>query len=423
MRVKLLVLFLLFFSISCQRKNIKLPEDAMRISGSRPNIEDDLSYKSLRWAIHKNAKFLLREYKKEELQFGNRLVSKNKYAIELFKLLKRTRGKDFKYFKNDIESNFEFFEVYGGVNRKDDWSDVLVTSYFEPVLSGSLKRTKKYNYPLYEKPKDLVFVDLSEYLEKLPQLDKFKSFAEKEEIDIKVLRGRIENTDTVPKITPYFSRNEIRSNHREMLKNTKVIAWVEPIEAFFLQIQGSGTIRFSKKNKIRVGYAGQNGHPYEAIGKYLLDVIPKEEMSLQKIESHLKTLTDEELHQILDKNPSYVFFQKLNSAPITYMGAEVINGRTIATDFRLFPKGALAFLSYEKPIFENKQSTEPTSWQPSSRFVIDQDTGGAIRGAGRVDLFWGSGPRAKQAAGVMKNPGHLYYLFPKNVEFKTVENN
>jgi membrane-bound lytic murein transglycosylase A len=108
-----------------------------------------------------------------------------------------------------------------------------------------------------------------------------------------------------------------------------------------------------------------------------------------------------------------VFFRPLERHGVTALGTEVVAGRTIATDTSFFPKGALAFLQFEKPVFNSPGDTEPASWLPTSRFVLDQDTGGAIRGPHRVDLFWGRGPEAKQAAGVMKNKGRLVYFVPK----------
>ena len=147
---------------------------------------------------------------------------------------------------------------------------------------------------------------------------------------------------------------------------------------------------------------------------FLLDKIPKEKMSQQAIESHLRSLPDQEARELLNKNPSYVFFRPLCTAGLTYFGTEVVPGRTIATDPVYFPKGALAFLEFEKPRFEKSSSVEPAEFIKASRFVLDQDTGGAIRGPGRVDLFWGRGADAKQSAGVIRGKGHLFYFVPRS---------
>src|SRR5690606_6704572 len=167
------------------------------------------------------------------------------------------------------------------------------------------------------------------------------------------------------------------------------------------------------KKQLRVGYVGQNGHSYEPIGRYLWDVIPKEQMSLQKIERHLRSLTSEQRQELFNKNPSYVFFRELDQEAVTFMGSPVVPGRTIATDHGFFPKGSLALLQFERPHFNSPEDEEPASWQPVTRVVFDQDTGGAIRGPHRVDLFWGAGPEAKQASGVMKQKGRLVYFVPR----------
>ena len=228
-----------------------------------------------------------------------------------------------------------------------------------------------------------------------------------------VLRGRLlpAEKEGIPKVSAYPNRAVIYE--QGLAKQAKVLAWVDPIDAFFLEIQGSGVVRLKNSKEIKVGYAGQNGHPYVAIGKHLLEIIPRERLTSHSIESHLRSLPIEEARKIMQLNPSYVFFQPLQTSGITFLGTEVAPGRTIATDQSLFPKGTLAFLEFEKPTFSSASDVVAASWQPASRFVLDQDTGGAIRGPHRVDLFWGRGSEAKQAAGVMKNKGRLVYFVPR----------
>src|SRR5262249_7518340 len=132
------------------------------------------------------------------------------------------------------------------------------------------------------------------------------------------------------------------------------LAWLNPIDAFFLHIQGSGVVEFGKK-RIRVGYAAQNGSPYIPIGKTLTDVIPLEQMSLQRLPRYLATLPPEKQQEIFNRNPSYVFFQKLKEESLTYSGAAVTPGRTIASDPLFFPKGLLAFLEIEEPHFPDPE--------------------------------------------------------------------
>jgi membrane-bound lytic murein transglycosylase A len=212
---------------------------------------------------------------------------------------------------------------------------------------------------------------------------------------------------------PYYTREEIENEQILEGKNLE-LAWVDPIDAFFLHVQGSGTVRFEDDEELRLGYAAKNGYPFDAISKYLLDVIPREKMSMQAIDGYLRRLPEDEMRKILNKNPSYIFFQKLEGKPVTSLGAEVVDGRTIATDQDFFPKGALAYMEFPKPVFADGTSIEPVRWELTSRFVLDQDTGSAIRGPYRVDLYWGSGKEVARYAGVMKEMGRLYYMVPKN---------
>ena len=330
---------------------------------------------------------------KDPLQFGKRTIPKNEYLLALEELLNNeTEGKE--NLENLVLKKFDFYEVYG----QDQFSEVMVTGYYEPIVKGSTRETSLYSQALFATPEDLVTIDLKKFSlkfenQKLPQLV-----------------GQL----TDKSIKPYITRKEIDSDKKLAGKKLELF-WVTPIDAFFIQIQGSGVIELEDGKRVRVGYDAQNGHPYQAIGKFLTHVIPMNEMSMQKIRQYLELLSKEEQQKIFNYNPSYVFFKKLDSLALTYAGMEVSPGRTIATDKEFFPKGALAFLDVEEPIFEGPNSIEPKDWIPKPRLVFDQDTGGAIKGGGRVDLYIGSGEEAHQIAGVMRHPGKLYYLVPKKV--------
>jgi membrane-bound lytic murein transglycosylase A len=189
--------------------------------------------------------------------------------------------------------------------------------------------------------------------------------------------------------------------------------WVDPIDGYFLQVQGSGRIRLPKGDELRVGYSERNGQKYESIGKFLAGKIPSGKVTMQTIEAYLRSAPPEEARKLMYNNPSYVFFRRLDENAITTMGVPAESGRTIATDPRYFAKGLLGFISSTKPEFDSASAIEPVRWSEFSRFVLDEDTGGAITGGGRVDMFWGSGAEAGQTAGVMKQKGKLYYLAPK----------
>ena len=214
-------------------------------------------------------------------------------------------------------------------------------------------------------------------------------------------------------MVPYYSREEIDGENSPLQNKQLEWCFVRPVDAFFLQIQGSGVVTIPGQKPLKLGYAGQNGHPYHSIGKELLDIIPLEKMNLFRIESYLKTLSPREQQALFNKNPSYVFFQKSKDNAITHTGIPATAGRTIATDPRYFPKGALALLAFNRPIFSSLEEVDPVSWDSVAHLVFDQDVGGAIKGGGRVDLFAGRGEQAKRYAGVFRQEGQLFYLAPK----------
>jgi membrane-bound lytic murein transglycosylase A len=188
------------------------------------------------------------------------------------------------------------------------------------------------------------------------------------------------------------------------------IAWVEnPIDVFFLHIQGSGLIRLPDGRQLTVGYAAQNGWPYRSIGRLLIDngKIPKEEMSMQSLRRYLSE-NPRERDEIFAYNESYVFFRVLESGPLGSLEVPVTAGRSIATDARLFPKGALAWIQTEVPVIDS--TGRLTGWRPIARFVLNQDTGGAIRGLQRADLYFGAGQEPAGLAGYMNRPGRIFFL-------------
>jgi len=410
------------FITSCtqvvKREGLSSKSSAMRVVSDIDALKliDDMGMQGMAEALKANIQHL-KTKPNHKLQFADIIVSSFDYVESLEKLLNVLLNEPAN-FNSYLASHFDMYEVYG----KNNWGEAFITSYYAPEIKGSQKKTKQFSQALYSLPDDMVIVRLDEFGKAFGESLGKRFCVDKKNCNIKsdklgILRARIVQKKGQPsEITPYFSRKEIDQDKVKV--PAKILAWVEPIESFFLQIQGSGTVVLPGNKKIKVGYAGQNGHGYEAIGKYLFDVIPREKMSLQTIEAHLKTLSDNDLQNLLNKNPSYVFFKENESKPFTYFGIETIDGRTIATDKRYFPKGSLGFLQFEKPVFPGPEATVPSSWQPASRFVFDHDTGGAIKGGGRLDLFWGSGAAAKQAAGVMKQMGKLYYFKPKAINAK-----
>lgn len=387
----LMYLFFAFYFISCARSPLTNKRKSMRITSPPPALYDSLDGESFFVSLKKHIEGMKKsKIVSDPMLFGEKSIPKNSYIAALEEILTRFEDKAWPQW---IVEHFDFYEVYG----KEKWGEILATGYYEPEVKGSNVKTEIFSQPLYKLPPDLVTINLKKFSTKFLPNEK-----------LGVLYGRIENQ----KVLPYFERESIDSSY--LLKNKNLeLAWVSPLDAFFIQIQGTGLVDFSNGQKKRFGYTGENGHPYIPIGKFLTDFIPLEEMSMQKIKAYLEKLPLEEQQKILNKNPSYVFFKELESKPLTYSGIEVTPGRTIATDRHFFPKGALAFLEIEEPLFEPPTDVTPKEWIKKPRFVFDEDTGGAISGGGRVDLYFGEGSEASQKAGVMKRNGSLFYLVPK----------
>ncbi len=394
-RFSYLALWLVCLLAACTRPPLKEAKRALRPVAA-PRLADDLGVGLLGANLEEHSAFLAQLPPESVLRFAERTIPLKDYRQGLDYLIELAKsGLSEDEFYRKVEESFEFYEVYGG----DRWGEVRLTSYYEAQLEGSATKTEAFSTPLLSRPDDLIEVAASKYDDRLN--------------DVGTLRGRlIKDKDRKRDVLmPYYTRAEIDAG---ALKAKKLeLCWVNPIDAFFMQIQGSGTVQLPNEKMLRLGYSDQNGHQYHSIGRFLKDIIPLEKMSMFTIESHLRSLPAAKVKTILDKNPSYVFFRQLEGPPITSMGNRVFAGRTIATDTRYFPKGALGFMRFKKPVFDSPEALEPTEWEESARFVFDQDTGGAIRGGGRVDLFWGSGPEAKRYAGFLKDKARLYYLAPR----------
>jgi len=283
-----------------------------------------------------------------------------------------------------FESGFTPYKVFN-----PDGSDTgLVTGYYEPLLRGSRKRGGPYQTPLYKAPDDLLTIDLASLY---PELKNMR------------LRGRVVGN----KVVPYFSRAELLQSGA---LSGKELVWVDdPVEAFFLQVQGSGRVILDgSQETIRLAYADQNGYPYKSIGRYLVD---KGEMTLSQASAQgIKAwviANPSRQNELLNANPSYIFFKEEkvgdpSKGPNGAMGLPLTGQRSIAVDRQHIPLGAPVFLA----------TTQPNSDAPLQRLVLAQDTGGAIRGAVRADYFWGFGNEAGEKAGAMKQRGMMWVLLP-----------
>lgn len=277
------------------------------------------------------------------------------------------------------------FDAYAIV-APDGLAEGQVTGYYEPVIEGSRERSARYPRAVFGLPQDLVVVDLAG---QYPELRGMR------------LRGRLNGR----RLEPYYTRGEIDAQGAAF--GAPVIAWIaDPVELFFLQVQGSGQIQLETGERLRVGFAEQNGHPYRSLGRYLVErgEMTLDQASMQSIKAWAAA-NPGKYQEALNQNPSYVFFRELPAAggPIGALGVPLEAGYSIAVDPRYVPLGAPVFLA----------TTYPLSTQPLERLVAAQDTGGAIRGAVRADFFWGTGAEAGALAGRMRQAGRMWLLWPR----------
>ncbi|MDA8125202.1 MAG: MltA domain-containing protein [Deltaproteobacteria bacterium] len=363
---------------------VRLPADRI------PLFADDLDPASLEAAIDKSLHFYDRAAGSGPWKMDDRVVTVRELKESLLALREILRCGDSPEIRQaKIRETFDVYQSTGS----DGKNTVLFTGYFEPIMRGSLKKTAQYAYPVYKVPEDAVFVNLNRFGEKY-QYDQ--------------IVGRVKNGE----LNPYYSRAEIEDGGVLAGRNLE-IAWVDDrISLFFLHTQGSGKIQLPDGKLLQVGYALKNGRPFQSLSRFLVDTgkITPQQISYQAIKRYLRE-HPEELSEILGHNESFIFFREVTQGPVGSLGEIVTGGRSIATDAAVFPKGGLAFMQARKPVFDKEGNV--TAWIPFSRFVLSQDAGGVIKGAGRVDLFCGSGDEAERLAGSLSERGALYFLVKK----------
>jgi len=265
----------------------------------------------------------------------------------------------------------------------------LVTGYYEPLIRGSRQRRSSSQVPIYAPPRDLITIELASIE---PRLSGMR------------LRGRLQGD----RVVPYADRAEIE---RSGLPAADVLLWADdPVDAFFLEIQGSGRVQLPDGQVVRIGYANQNGHPFRAIGRTLIDrgLMASQDVSAPGIRAWLRA-NPAQARELMHTNPSQVFFRELpapadaQAGPPGAMGVPLTALRSIAVDRRHVPLGSLVWLS----------TREPMRNAPLERLMVAQDVGGAIIGAVRADVFWGFGETAGDVAGRMKADGRMWLLVPR----------
>jgi membrane-bound lytic murein transglycosylase A len=383
--------FVVFLEVGCRpvlKKEAQRPEEALRqVRFFFPKFHDDMDRDSLILAVTRNMEYLDRLGPETIFQYGSDdfTIQQVRESQEAFLDL-LAKGLDPDHLSREIRKKFRVYRATGRAqNRK-----VLFTGYYEPIYEGSLTPDQVFKYPLYRSPDDLIKIDLSLFN------DKFKG-----ENIIARIQGK--------KVLPYYSRYQIEAEKALAGKGLEIVWLKDPLDVAFLHVQGSGRLRLPDGKELLVHYQASNGRPYRSIGRYMIErgLLAGEEMSMQAIRKYL-TENPEVLSEVLNYNPSYVFFREVENGPLGSLGVLLTPGRSLALDSRVFPKGALGFVVCQKPLVDDQGNI--IGWNKFYRFVVNQDTGGAIKGAGRADIFWGSGPYAELTAGHMRHEGDLYIL-------------
>ena len=352
-------------------------------------LADDMDPASLLLAIRRQLAILETGDPEETVPLGELRVSRGRLAATLraFRELIE-KGLSPEDLSREIRRRFYIIPAGLGPRRK-----VTFTGYYTPVIAASDRWSPDYPYPLYQKPaphqaEELVYRRVLQ----TPQDYGFHLVATLRPMDL--------------------SREAI--DGREVLADKNLeVAWLkDDLERYFLHVQGSGYLRFPDGRLEAVQYMGSNGKPYQSVGKMLIrdGVITPGQGSMQGIKQYFRE-HPEDIPRYLFKNKRYIFFHLSGTGPRGSSGAELVAGRSIATDKRLYPAGGLVFITARKPILNDRNRI--ARWERFSRFVLDQDTGAAIRGPGRADLYFGVGERAGAMAGRYMERGKMFYLLLK----------
>lgn len=382
-RIAILLLPALLASLlfSCARK----PLAPVPLSCAPP-LQDDMDRSSLKKAVQNSLAYLARQDPANLISIGEQSIPISRLNRSLkFFLSLLDSNPDPDQLERLVKENFDIYQATGtsGINLR---RKMLVTGYYQPVFAGSLTRQGKFAYPLYSIPEDLI---------------------RQKDTAGKTIYGRREKG----RLVPYWSRAEIETENRAAGHE---LVWLkDPFDAFLLHVQGSGLIRLRDGSIRAVHYAAKNGRTYRSIGRNLVKTnrMKLEKTNIDSIRAYL-TAHPKERQNILHHNESFIFFDWTEThGAIGNLGRELTAGRSIAVDQSCFPPGALGFLITTRPVITDQKDAGRV---PLNRFVLVQDTGSAIRGAGRVDLFWGTGKKAGTEAGMMKETGALFFLLLKD---------
>ncbi len=358
-----------------------------------PGLEDDLDLDSLKEAVARSLSYLEKQPPSATVTSGASPITGQilRETLLAFQRLLDTDPSPAEL-AHQVRRQFRLYRARG-VGGFNPFRKMLVTGYYEPLFDGSLTRQPPFLHPLYTIPSDLVIRSESS-----------------DENDGKI--GNIGRFDKTGRFVPYWNRREIETQGR--CSGAELVWLRDPLDCFFLQVQGSGRIRLRDGSIRGVHYRISNGLPYSSIGKYMVETgrISLQEASLQTIRRYIVRHPDER-NEILHHNEKFVFFH-WSEAPgaVGNLGEVLTPGRSVAADQSVFPAGGLGFLITRQPRVDREGRI--TGRQPVQRFVLIQDKGSAITGAGRIDLFQGNDAGAEQRAGAMKEAGKFYLLVKKN---------
>lgn len=364
---KFIILLVLIFTLAgCAAFKQHADEKVYPLTLFNPppiNSHNAIDRNSLRTAIIANLSYLEGSGRGRTFDYGGRIVRAEEVA--------RTQRTFLQVIDNTVSDEMfeilmkDFFEWYKA-SGVDGQGTVVFTGYYVPVINGSLSPSDKYRYPVYKAPYDL-------------------------------------KNDT-----SYYTREEIDGKKVLNGKGLEIVWIADPVEVYFLHIQGTGIIKLPDGSTVGVHYAGNNGHSYKSIGKMMIEqgIISQNDGSLEGIKKYFRNHPDK-ISEILNQNPRYIFFAIDNTPAKGSLKVALTPGHSIATDPELFPRGGLSLVNTQVP------SRKAGAYIPIRRFVLNQDEGSAIKGPGRVDLFWGTGAEAGLNAGYMKEKGSLFFLLQK----------
>jgi len=383
MRLKLVIFLFLCFFLGClPSRQISPP---LELITHWPKFSQPTNIKAFTQALTRSLNYYSRLPSGYTMWVGDvpYTVEELKESLNLFQYCLGENN-----FTDCLKAHFDLYEASGLNKRKE----VLFTGYYQPILHGSFTPTDRYRYPIYRLPDEWVRINLRRF--------------EDPDLPPKVLIGMVHSHEVIP----FYTRADIDFAHKLQGKGYEIV-WVDdPVELFFLHIQGSGIVILPDGKQIYVHYAASNGRPYRSIGQIIKAWGLLDKPNGLNIKQFLRN-HPEKMQAVFSTNPSYIFFKIVDRGPLGALNECLTPLYSVATDPTIFPRGALLFVDTKIPRVNEKQ--ELLNWQPFSSFVLNQDTGGAIKGPGRVDIYFGTGSKAEAQACYMARRGKLYLLVKK----------